>query len=249
MKKSIILLLFFVFSLSGFSQLAKENDRSLTFNITGLVQNINLNGPQDPFGNSIVLHRYFIKDNLALRSGLGFNGLNTRISNVDSVGVFRRQFDSSSTKFDLNLNVGIEKFYEVSPKILAYFGTSLHLSTIGDLNTKSNTRLTDTTGTRVIEVNSLSPGGFSFGATAHFGFQYFIAERLSLGAEYYLGYFSSRMGGDFSNTRIDNPITGAPQVDRTVGSNLTRTRGVALANSAQIHLTYFFDIPPKNKKK
>lgn len=238
----------FVLSFSAFAQRSNftENDKALagdfgvTLQMNGFLNALNLAPTQDLSGNDVFAMRYFWRDHLAFRLGFGIDGFRNNLTRVDSVGNTQVEFDSTSTQFNFYLNPGFEKHFTKYKRIDPFFGAGFNFGFLGRNNQKSTQLTTDTTGTARREYDGQFPGGFLFGLYSTFGFNYFIAPKLALGAEYTFGFYNTRRGGDYSTTIIDTPISGQPVVTRTLGSNFTNELGFNFNNSALITLSYFF---------
>lgn len=219
-------------------------DWGITLNINGLIDQISVQPLSDISGNPILSARYFSSDRSAFRLGLGINAFRKQISRVDSIGNDQVEYDSTSTQFSLFLNPSYEWHFTQNKRLDPYIGVGLHLAFIGNNRRTSTTLTTDTTGTARREYDGQFPGGFQIGAFTRLGFNYFIAPKLALGAEYTLGVFNRRTGGDYNEVLIQTPITGQSTVDRTLGSNLDSELAFRYQNNAVITLSYFF---AKNK--
>ena len=86
----------------------KERNFGVVFNIAGLISNINVAPVKDPMGNDVILAKYYLKDNHAIRVGLGVQSFNSTYQLVDSVGSSKVAYDSTFKKFNLYLSPAYE---------------------------------------------------------------------------------------------------------------------------------------------
>lgn len=219
---------------------AQAGDYGVTLQMNGFINALNVTPTTDLAGNNQLAMRYFWRDQLAFRLGLGVDGFRNNISRVDSVGNSQVQFDSTSTGFNFYFNPGFEKHFTKYGRLNPFIGTGFNLGILGKTSEKSTRITTDTTGVARREFDGQYPGGFLFGVYSTFGFNYFIAPKLALGVEYNIGLYNRRRGGDYNSVIIDTPISGQANVSRIVGSDFSNQFGVDFSNSAIITLSYFF---------
>lgn len=243
---AIILVFFFMISLNGFGQVDEkvykpaEGDFGVVFNISGLISNIGLSPTQDPFGNDLILGRAYVKDNHVVRLGIGVKSFDNKISLIDSVGSAERTLDSTYKKFNFYISPGYEYHFKGLARLDPYIGANLNFGLLGKTNSIINESLKDTTGVNKTEISYQSEGGFMFGVSALVGFNYFVAQNLALGAEYGLGFYSSREGGDWERVTVITPVSGNNVSRREVGTQRSSITGFNMSGNLSINLSYYF---------
>ncbi|MGD1846581.1 MAG: hypothetical protein ACFB10_14430 [Salibacteraceae bacterium] len=247
--KTLALLLLSLGSFAASAQLTEQEKRQfkpteqhwgLTFNLTGLIDNISLNSLRDDVNNEALLIRYYYTDNLVFRSGLGFNTFRMKTETVDSVGSSEVKFDSTFSQNNFFFAPGIETHLKGSNKLDPYLGASLAFGAIGKTNIDTDQQTTDTLGLARVTTTEERGGGFSLGINLIAGFNYFFTQNLSIGAEYQLGFRNLRTGGDFTRSTTVFPVSGSSTSTREVGSNVVTDSGLRTSSTAGITLSYFF---------
>lgn len=250
-KISIALLLLSLVGLAAFAQeKSKEEinykyqskDWGVSFNVSGLIDNISLESMEDINGNPAIRVRKFIDDRWAISAGFGLNSFNIENSRVDSVGAAENQFDSTYKRTDFFFAPGVEYHFKGTNRLDPYAGLGVTIGTVGSEDIEVNDQMIDTTGTASFQRTYKNPGGFTFGANLTVGFNYFIAKRLSLGAEYQWGFIASRTGGDYEVVTINDPISGASTTTRTTGSDRVTNNGFRMRSTMGVTLSYFFNL-------
>ncbi len=217
-----------------------EKDMGLTFDLTGLVNNVALSSQSDPAGNNALLFRYYMKDDRAFRLGFGVTSASHRTNSVDSVGAASVDYDSTFSRTDFYIAPGIEHHLTGSRRLDPYLGANVVFGAIGKSTTAINVETSDTLGTGTVKTDIDQAGGSIFGINILGGFNYFFSKRLSIGAEYRFGFINRKTGGDFSEVTVTTPVSGASSVQRQTGSDLTRNTGLAMSSTAGITLSWFF---------
>lgn len=175
----------------------------------------------DAFGNAQIFGRYYLSDDLAVRVGLGLNSNSSTSINKDSatwgetlpdsdgnpvsVGSDSASFtetEANSSQFNFSIAPGIEKHFSTNSNVDPYVGLQIPLAFLGATSTDSTiTREGYNTGSDN-QVNyeyssdSESPGGFGWGVQGIVGFNYFLSDKIALGAEYTLGFMNTSTGGE-----------------------------------------------------
>lgn len=151
--------------------------------------NFNLNGGALKF-------RYFLKEDLGLRLGLGIDNEKTE----DYVGVSPNQTTFTDKNSDLNLKVGVEKHFAGTNRLSTYGGADLIFGagkTIDDEVEENG------------DYNKFEQKRSNFGLAVFSGADYYIAEKLYLGVEAGISFVSSKLkdgersiknGNNLSNT-------------------------------------------------
>ncbi|MFK7922024.1 MAG: outer membrane beta-barrel protein [Bacteroidia bacterium] len=237
-------------------------DWGLGFRITGL-QNVSLeNFRSDQFDIPQGLGRYYLSDRLAVRLSFGVQS-NSSTSDytfgyTDEVRfptAYRVDTVTRTTvsQFGLNFSPGMEWHMAMeSPKLDPYVGAEIPISYLGaeTVSFDNEFQYLDADGAVVyksdINTRTETAGGLSVGLNLIAGFNYFITDKIAVGAEYNLGAAYSQLGGDIkvSQTGIIQPT---PNVDQQVPindnftvKNVTTTIGVGLASSGGIHFSIFW---------
>lgn len=217
-----------------------ERDWGVGFNITGIIENINLSAVNSDAIPAIQI-RKFIDDRWAIRLELGINSQSYDRAQVDSVDNFRRSYDSTFSQTRFYFAPTVEYHFEGTRRLDPYLGAGLAFTLTGRDSRNASTDLQDTIGTANVTRNYDLPGSFQFGANFILGFNYFVAPKLALGAEYRLGFVHQTGGGDFDIVTINSPVTGASTTSRRTGSERTVTNNLLTHNSVNISLSYFFN--------
>lgn len=245
---AVALLILSLIGLATFAQesnkeeFTKFNDRDwgVSFNVTGIINNISVNTFEDVNSNPALQLKKFVKPNLAVRVGFGLTSFNITNETVDSLNNSSISVDSNYRRTDFFIQPGVEYHFSGTKRLDPYVGGAITIGTVGSESIEVNEVTSDTTGSASVSTNYDMPGGFTFGVNAIIGFNYFVAPKLALGAEYQWGFLSQRTGGDYSIVTIDDPISGATSTSRQVGTNRTSDNGFRMNSTLGVTLTYFF---------
>lgn len=253
MKNYILTVLSFYFAFTLSAQVKEEirfapqnGDAGIVFNVAGLISNISISPTQDPMGNELILGKYYLKDNQAIRLGLGLKSFNNESNFTDSVGSARQSIDSTYKQFNLYLSPGYEYHFKNFKRLDPYVGIGVNLGLIGKTKIQIDELSTDTTGQDKRQTTFNRDGGFMFGINGLVGFNYYVAPRISFGLEYNIGYFWQRQGGDYERVTVDTPVSGQTISTREIGSERIVTGGFDHSNNLSINVSYFFGVS-KNK--
>jgi len=218
-----------------------EKDWGFSFNLTGLISDLKLEGNEDMIGNDILFFRHYLKDNLALRLGLGVRSVSNSTIRKDSLNSAFISFDSTYSRFDFSISGGIEKHVGDFRRLDPYFGAQLMLEFRGkekyewdEIRNESPTVSTSITNEKTVE------GGTNFGLLGIVGFNYFIAQNVSLGAEYNIGYTYLKTGGNYSEFRTETPSSGSSTSTKKEGSLEYTNSGFQINSTANIVFSIFF---------
>ncbi len=261
------LLFTFAFLLLGLSLAVGQTkplagDWGIGFRITGL-QNVSLEDFRtDEFDIPQALGRYYLTDRLAARLTFGIQSTNSVSDYTFGYTDFERfpqayRVDTvtrttiSSTGF--NFSPGIEWHMALeSPKLDPYVGAEIPISFLGPetVSFDNEYQYLDTAGAVVfksdINTRTETAGGFSVGLNLIAGFNYFITDKISFGAEYNLGTAFSQMGGDIrvSQTGVVQPSANVDALvtinDNFTVKDVTTNLGVGLASSGGINFSFFW---------
>lgn len=215
-----------------------------------------------------IVGKYFKDAQTAYRGRLRIGFLsNSQDNNTDTSNVFPPSYvtgDQSTTNFNLTLGGGIEK-RKGNTRIQGYYGAELLISfatSSTDFNfdeNLSNAPGGNTGGTVVIpgsinpransRITSTSAGStFAIGARAFIGVEWFVAPKVSLGAEYGWGLgFQSTGEGEMDVEHLD-VVTNAVTEETFITSGSTSSfkidtdnnGGGIFGGSGQINLIFHF---------
>lgn len=243
-----MILILAAFSLNAFGQ--EEESRlkpvaknwGFTFSLTGLIDNLKLEGAKDQTGQPILFFRRYLKDDLALRAGFGLNTYRNTSVRKDSIRQIPAfvEYDSVYSRNDVSFVAGIEKHIGTMRRLDPYFGGEFMLTLIGKETISWNETRTETSGKTTIEGERKIDGGTGIGVFGIAGFNYFIADHISLGAEYRFGYSYLKQGGNFSESIITTPSSGSPTNTFNRGTQEFRDTGFEVNSTANIILSIFF---------
>jgi hypothetical protein len=221
---------------------AQKGDWGVVLNLSGLIDNIQLNNFTDSIGNNSILIRHYRKANLAYRFGLGVGIHSTKTSSEDSLKVNQQLLDKDSTyrRSAFSFTFGMEKHLGTSKRLDPYVGFQAMVGFIGKTKIQVDSETISKAGTATVDRDFVMDGGNAFGLHLITGFNYFIAERFSLGAEYVLGYNYRSIGGNYSDTVIDTPINGTGDSSVEKGQLAVRDSGFSPSGSVNVLIAYYF---------
>lgn len=249
MKKIFLSIVLITFVSTIFAQedtlKGQKGDWGISINISGIINNITLQNQKDGAGNYVVFGRKYIKDDVAIRLGLNVAYNSNNWNSEDSVIIGTgnsalRTIDSTVSRFDFSLSGGYEKHFGNTKRLDPYFAGVLTIGRIGNTETKANTNVKDVTGTDKTQHIIQQDGGFYFGLGAVAGFNYFIAPKFSLGAEFGYFYSYSKTGGDYNESVVNTPVSGAQSSTFSLGINEQSSNSLNVNSTASIMLSYFF---------
>lgn len=212
----------------------------VSFDLSGLINNISLNSLKDDEGNNAVLLRHYVSDEYAVRLGFGLNSFNQQDNEVSNDGPLEIATETTSRQTSFYIAPGIEKHFLNARRLDPYIGANLGFGIIGKPRYTEKTTSTDTIGVSTFDLDSLIDGGFTFGLNVLAGFNYFVSDKFSIGAEYRFGYNYRRSGGDYSTVIIETPVSGSSTTTRNIGSIRSSQGGFLVNSTAGITLSYFF---------
>lgn len=245
-------LLFILWSVAAIAQetttdtlKSRKGDWGVILNLTGAIDNISLGTRKDANNNNNILVKHHLEDDKVLRLGLGLTSVRNNNFASDSISLLSgnrawREVDSVETRFDFSLSVGYEKHFKGTKRLDPYIGAELIVGRIGSTKIDASTDITDKLGTQKIQRVIQRDGGYTFGINIVSGFNYFIAERFSLGAEVNLGYMINRIGGDQSETLLDTPVSGSQVTFFSNSKKGLSQRGFDVNSTAGLLLSYYF---------
>ncbi len=250
MNKLFLTLSLIVFSTVLFAQeeqslKGQEGDWGLSINISGIINDIRLENDKDANGNYMVFGRKYLKDDAALRIGLNITSDRNKWTAEDSLtlGSGNRALqtvDSSRTRFDFSVLVGYEKHMTGTKRLDPYFAGEFMVGRIGNTKTDATTTLKDVTGTDKTDFTRQEDGGLTFGLGVVAGFNYFIAPKFSLGAEFGFAYTYVKTGGEFSESTVNTPVSGSQTTTFILGKQQQSGSNIGVSSTSGIVLSYFF---------
>lgn len=149
--------------------------------------NFNLNGGALKF-------RYFLKEDLGLRLGLGVNNEKTE----DYVGVSPNQTTFTDKDSDINLKLGIEKHFAGTSRLSTYGGADLIIGTGKTVDDE-----VEENG----DYDKFEQKRSNFGFAVFSGADYYIAEKLYLGVEAGISFVSSKLKDGERSIKNGNNLT------------------------------------------
>lgn len=213
---------------------------SASLGVTGLLGNISLSAPLGPNNSPQVFLRYFLSDNLALRMGLAPSIRHAKVSRVDSVGKDLVEFDSTNSRASFDIMAGIEYHFEGTKRLDPYIGIDLSFGLVGTEKFNSSLDISDTTGTATMTRTITQDGGYSFGARAFIGANYYVSKHFYLGVGYGLGFTSVATGGDRQEVIQNKPVSGSETTTRILGSARNTTTSLDVDGMAVIQVGFLF---------
>lgn len=254
MKKlnfSAFLALFALLSFSSFAQenkssyesskfFPKAGDIGASILIDGLIDNISLGSNSNDYGQNILFGKYYWKDDVAFRAGFGLSINNSKRETADSLGVLLIEVDSVRSNYNINISGGIEKHLSPTKRLDPYIFSQLDLTFIGKTKTETETRSISSVGTSKQERTIKRDGGLAFGLQAGGGFNYFLAERFSIGTELALRIQYVKLGGTISDNTITTSTNGTTVSDFESREDLSKQTTIDVEPNALINISYFF---------
>jgi len=224
---------------------SRDGDWGFVLNLTGLIDNISLGNVTDGNNNNAILAKHHLTNDKVLRLGLGLKTVSNNWLLEDSISKQSgnralQTIDSTESRFDFSLSVGFEKHLGTTRRLDPFVGGEIVIGRIGTTKIDASTDITDVTGTEKIQQITQIDGGFNFGLNFIAGFNYFFAERISIGAEFNLGYMYSSSGGDVSDSRVTTPVSGAQETEFSSSKNKSSSRGFDVNSTAGLMLSFYF---------
>ncbi|MDA9782816.1 hypothetical protein N9B55_00240 [Vicingaceae bacterium] len=246
LKSIAIILTSFFLSFSVLAQdttkyfLPKAGDFGASIVVNGLINNINLSTNNNTYGQNILFAKYYLKDDLALRTGLGFKLNRTLRESADSAGALLVEVDSLRRSFSVNVSIGIEKHLTANKRLDPFVFGQLDISMIGKSRNEIENRQTSTFGTASTEREIIRDGGFALGLNLGGGFNYFLAKNFSAGTELYLGFQYVSVGGGITDNTTNTTAGGTRMSTFDSRDDISKTTVLNVNPTAQINFSYFF---------
>ena len=200
---------------------------------------------KDANGNYTIFARKYLKDDAALRLGFNVTSNRNKFASEDSISLSSgnralQAIDSTQNRFDFSFSIGYEKHFKGTKRLDPYVAGELMLGRMGNTKIDVTTDVTDVTGTDKTQHIIQYDGGFTFGIGAIAGFNYFIAPKFSLGAEFGYSYQYVKSGGDYSESIVNTPVSGAQSSVFNLGKRTQTTGNIGVNSTGGIILSYFF---------
>lgn len=225
---------------------SRDGDWGFVLNLTGLIDNISLGNVTDGNNNNSILAKHHLTNDKVLRLGFGIKSISDNWLLEDSITVVTtgnralQTIDSTESRLDFSLSVGYEKHLGNTRRLDPFIGAEIIIGRIGGTKIDASTDITDITGTEKIQQITQIDGGFNFGLNFIAGFNYFFAERISIGAEINLGYLFSSTGGDVSDSRVTTPVSGGDITNFSSSKNKASSKGFNVNSTGGLMLSFFF---------
>lgn len=222
-----------------------EGDWGFSLNISGIINNIVIENNKDSLNQYNLFGRHYLKDNLALRLGFGAAYLSNNAFNEDSVTIASgnralETVDSTTSRFDFKVSVGIEKHLGTTRRLDPYVGADLSIIRLGATKITSDLEQIDVTGTHKESTTIQIDGGAGFGLGAIAGFNYFLSKNLSLGVEFGYAFNYIKTGGDFSRSNRIQPVSGTETSTSEFGKASVTETSIGATATGGIMLSFFF---------
>ena len=224
---------------------SRDTDWGVVLNLTGLIDNVQLSNITGVNNNSAILVKHHLTNDKVLRLGLGLNTVSNSWFTADSISLGSgnralQEIDSTEKRVDFSIAIGMEKHLGTTRRLDPYLAAEMVLGRIGSTKIDAFTDTTDVTGTQKIQHIIQQDGGFNFGLNLIAGFNYFFAEKISIGAEVNLGYLYASSGGDQSESLVDTPVSGSQVSTFTSSKNRSSSKGFGVNSTAGLMLSFFF---------
>ena len=246
LKSITVLLLSCLISFSALAQndeidfLPKKGDVGVSIVVNGLIDNISLSTNTNSYGQNVLFTRYYVADDLVLRTGFGLNLDRTAGESADSSGALLIETDSLRRSCRVNVSAGIEKHLTSNRRLDPYIFSQLDISLIGKTKNEVENRQISTVGTNLTNQEEIRDGGFALGLNLGGGFNYFLAKNFSVGSELYFGIQYVSLGGGITNNTTNTTPSGNRTSTFDSREELSKTTTIRVDPTAQINFSYFF---------
>ena len=139
----------------------KRGDIGASIVVNGLIENIDLNTNTNEFNQNILFAKYYLKDDLALRLGIGLSAFNSKREKSETVNDITTEIDSISKQTTFNISAGIEKHLQGSYRLDPYIFAQYDFAFIGKQKTEFEAREISSVGTKIENLESIRDGGIS----------------------------------------------------------------------------------------
>lgn len=252
MKNLLKGLLIAILSISSLTNIAQESDNDVnprmpqegdfgvSILIDGLIDNIQLNSFKTELGQNLLFGKYYLKNDMALRLGFGLTLNSASRETADSVGITLVKTDSSASNYLLNFSGGIEKHFNPTSRLDPYVFTQLDITFIGKTKAEINSSTESSAGVARTERTIKQDGGVAFSLSGGGGFNYFLAQRFSVGMELAFRLTYASEGGTITDNTVNTPINGSASTNFISREDKINVTQINTATNALINLSYFF---------
>jgi len=206
-----------------------QGDKAISFTFSGLSV-LNLGNRTDPIHSGQVLDaRYFHRDDIAFRVGLGVDKLNitATIVNDTTGGVPLTESETKTSQTGFSIGLGVEKHIKTkSNRVDPFMGAGLYYTTLGIQTVNATSTTTQTNGNYVkTESETKTPGQNAFALGLDLGFFWYFAPNIAFGSSFELGFATQKLGGDTETTTTTTSNTGGTITSMTsTSSSKTETK-------------------------
>lgn len=239
MKKVLLFAACIAIASVASAQKPASGDMGVTFGVTG-INIITVN--TTPSNTGSLVFKYLIADDMSARIGLNL-GTSKESTESTTTGV-KTTHEEDLTSWGLNL--GVSKHFEGTDRLDPYFGADIIFTRGGGGTITDRTETvaeaespdgTDVNGDYDQTVTELG-ASTTFGLIPHVGFNYFIAEKLALGAEFGWGF--ARTATAEGKTTTSHSNGGTVTTDPEVNTGTSKTSGFGTAGSGSVTMSFFF---------
>lgn len=173
-----------------------------------------LNNAEIDLNGGVVKFRYFLKDDLALRAGLGLN------SSKEETGLTTPDGTYTEKNSENTIKLGAEKHFAGTNRLSTYAGAELIIG-MGKYSEESSFDNGDS--------DSYEQKSSGFGLGIFTGADYYIARKLFLGVEAGISFLSSKTkDADFSNTTGGVTTSGSTPGGKNSGFETAAFGGIRI---------------------
>ncbi len=220
--------------------ISDPGDFGVTINASGLINNVMIRPRVDLRGQNSILFRYNVNENIVVRMGLAPTIMNFRGLSTDSVGKDLVEFDSTARQASFSFRPGVEFHFNGTNRLDPYVAIDGEAGLIGKFSAGAVTSITDTTGTATYKRTITEAGGYSLGAKANVGMNYFLVKNFALGLEYGMGVYYLVTGGDKQEVLQSDPVSGVASAKRELSSTRNLDTQLFVDPTVQLTISYYF---------
>lgn len=183
---------------------------------------------------------------IIFRADLSISFQNQKFSEKDVFLGGGYSYDEETSKhFAIGLAPGIEKHFPGTRRLDPYVGVALPFVFVGKLRTTEVGDYVDTDGSYLkSETKRTEPGGFGIGLDGFVGLNYYVANRISIGVEYGLGFtlLTSKGKPTYKNIVKSKPTPTAPETVTTteISDDEIQFRSTFFGNKGVAGLNFIF---------
>lgn len=217
MKIKSIITLFTIASIFQFAIAQKADKGNKTIEAT-----LNFQTGNAPINLTIseIRMRYFIKQDIALRTRLAFNFNQNTDYSYDFMNPTKPPFTINQQSNDFKLILGVEKHLSGTEKLSPYFGAEAGMG-ISNMSKDGTNTLDGTTYSENGKMSLINSGGFSVYGGLLFGADYYFLPSIYLGAEigYGFGYQDNGTAQFWNNNNETRKIVLGSRMGFTLQTN------------------------------